>query len=52
MSYICAKFRCDTTIIRCNTCIFHVCFLDFSTKGQMFQQNDVIIFDVTVSLTL
>ena len=35
MSYICAKFHCDTTIITCHTCIFHVCF---------FLQKDVCFF--------
>ena len=24
VSYLCAKFCCDTTLIACNTCIFHV----------------------------
>ena len=34
MSYLCAKFCCDTTLIACNTFIFHVYFLYFSTNRQ------------------
>ena len=33
MSYLCAKFYCDTTIITCNTCIFHACFFVFFYKS-------------------
>ena len=29
MSYLCAKFCCDTTLIACNTCIFHVYFFSY-----------------------
>ena len=35
MSYLCAKFCCDTRLITCNTCIFHVYFLYFSTNRQV-----------------
>ena len=52
ISYLCAKFCCDTTIIACNTCIFHVYCLYFSTNRQRFQHDDVIIYDVTVTISL
>ena len=29
MNYLCAKFCCDTTLIACNSCIFHVYFFVF-----------------------
>ena len=48
MSYLCAKVYCYTTLITCNTCIFHVYFCIF----QRFQRNDVIIYDVTVTMSL
>ena len=52
MSYYCAKFCCDMTLIAYNTCIFHAYFLYFSTNRQRFQRNDVIIYDVTVTINL
>ena len=39
MSYLCAKFYCDTAIITCNTCFFRVCVLYFSTSQQRFQNK-------------
>ena len=33
MSYFCAKFCCDMTLIACNTCIFHVYFRIFSQQS-------------------
>ena len=36
ISYLRAKFYCDTTIVTCKTCIFHVCFWQFSTSQQSF----------------
>ena len=32
MSYLCAKFCCDATLIACITCIFHIYFLYFLNK--------------------
>ena len=52
MCYLCAKFYFDTTMITCNRCIFHVCFFYFSISRQRFHYNDVIIYDVTVTLSL
>ena len=50
ISYLCAKFYCDMTIITGDKCIFHVWFLYFSTNRQMFQHNDVIIYDVIANI--
>ena len=52
MSYLCAKFCCDSILITCNTCIFMYIFLYFSTNRQRFQHNDIIIYDVTVTISL
>ena len=52
ISYLCAKFCCDITLIACNTCIFHEYFWYFSTNRQRFQHNDVINYDVTVTIRM
>ena len=52
MSYLCTKICCDTTLITCNTCIFNAYFLYCSSDRQRFQRNDVIIYDVTVTISL
>ena len=52
MSYLCGKICCDTTLITFNTYIFNVYFLYFSSDRQRFQRNDVIIYDVTVTISL
>ena len=44
MSYLCTKFCCDTTLIACNTCIFHVYFC-------IFPQID-IGFSIMTSLSM
>ena len=36
MSYLCAKFCCDTTLIACNTFIFHVYFCIFPQINRGF----------------
>ena len=48
MRYLFDELYSDTTIIACNTCICHVCFLCFSTNWQGIQKYDLIIYDVTV----
>ena len=52
MNYLCVKLCCDTTLIACNTCIFHVYFLYFSANRHRFQHNDIIIYDVTFTISL
>ena len=49
MSYHCAKCCHDTTLITCNTCIFHVYFLYFSTNRLFFTKGFIVMTSLSMT---